>query len=235
MTEIIEQVNAVTRPKLMPKKTWTREPTLEELTLIPDMEEEYIRARALFERYDNRAKDQINQNTDPIAPDVYVKWLRTATHRYTSRNAEIDIGERPKLMVQEAVMAGLGYMNPPRHGEMPLTVAPHGERVHNGARGFVADGDRVHLHHTPHFGRVSMHTTRNQAISVGIGDQVHLALHLAHNRCRVPKTNLQQVNSDFDFIKPHMEARGYTELEVERARQEAHDRNDDLGLYRGGK
>jgi len=235
MRDTIEVASDVSRPKLMPNKMWSRSPTHKEANSIPALEEEYARERELFERYDIRAKGRDNKNDDPIAPDVYIKWLQTATYRYMMRNAEMDVSLRTKMRVHESVLAGLGYFNePPRHGEVALTVAPHGDRVGGEQRGFVANGPRVQLHHTPAHESVAMELLRNEAISVGIGEGVHKALHAMRDSQRPYKTRWQQVEGDFDFLKPRMEARGYKGQEVERARAKAHDLNNDLGLYRRG-
>jgi hypothetical protein len=236
MEQSVELSSDVSRPKLMLKKEWSRTPNTKEAGLILQMEEEYIQARALFERYDVRAKNSYNQNPEPIAPNVYLKWLYTATYQYAMRNAEVDLNVRRNMKVQEAVFAGLGDIKTqPNHGEVPLTVGPYEWRVKGEDRGFVADGDRVHLHHTPAHGSISSVIDRNRAISVGIGDGIHKALHVMRDQRRPYETRFEQVEGDFDFIKRKMEARGYRGRQVEYAREKVHDLNDDLGLYRGGR
>jgi hypothetical protein len=220
------QVNAdVSRPRLMPKKSWVRAPTPEEAENIPKMEAKYLAARQRFEAFDARARESWNQNPAPIAPDVYLKWLRTATRRYNERNAERD-----------PTLAGLGHIDsPPRHGEVGLTVAPHEERITGDDRGFDTDGNRVHLHHMPKFESLAEEIEYDKAISVGIGDRTHFHLHKIRDPQRVNETRAEQVDADFAFLLPRLLARGYTEREIARAREKTHDLNNDLGIYRGGR
>jgi hypothetical protein len=233
MVEILEPVSNITRPKLMPNKAWTRNPSADEATIIPLWEEHYIRARATFERHDARAKGSYNKNTAPIAPDMYLRWLRSATQQYDQRNSERDPALRDAMRVTKATLAGLGFIDgPSRHGEVPLTVAPHYWRVKGENRGYVSDGDRVHMHHTPKYESVARDVEYNNAISIGLGERLHFHLHKLRDARRPYETRRQQVDGDIDFVSPHMHARGYTAREVERAREKAHDLNDDLGLYR---
>ena len=234
MDAMVTTNNGVTSPRMMPNRTWARALTREEVALIPQLEESYVKARTLFERSDIRARGIYPQDSAPIMPDIYAKWLRTATHQYTRSNAESDVRLREELQVQAAQLAGIGNATI-AHGEVPLTVAPHCQRAKGLLRGFVADGDRIHMHHTPAYESVAADILHHEAISVGIGDEVHKRLHHARDWRRDFETRPQQVEGDFDFIKPHMEARGYTAREIARAREKAHDLNNDLGLYRGGK
>ena len=236
MSDISEQVGDITRPRLMPRKAWTRSPTAEEAEVITKWEARYIEARATFERYDAQAKDSYNLNPAPIAPDRYLHWLRTATRRYNERNAERDPPLRHEMRVVRATLVGLGHIDsPPRHGEVALTVGPHKERVRGEWRGYVTDGDRVHLHHLPKYESLDGEIEYEKAISLGIGDHLHTVLHKKRDPKRANETRRQEVDADIDFIAPHMQARGYTQREIAAAREKAHDMNNDLGLYRGGK
>lgn len=204
--------------------------------MIPEAEKQYIHARTQFERYDIRAKGIYNQDATPIAPDAYLRWLHTATHQYAVCNAKTDVTLRPIMRVQASILAGLGYLDAePRHGEVALTVAPHWQRVEGAARGYAADGDRVHMHHSPSYESVAQDINYHEAISVGIGDALHQALHVARDPRRPYETRQQQVDGDFDFVAPRMEARGYAAREIAAAREKAHDMNNDLGLYRHGR
>ncbi len=236
VNDFAQPMSDITRPKLMPRKAWTRPPTEEEAEVIAKFEARYVKARATFERYDAGAKDSYNLNPAPIAPDRYLHWLRTATRRYNERNAEHDPALRKEMKVMRATLAGLGHIDgPPRHGEVALTVAAHRDRVRGERRGFVTDGDRVHLHHVPKFESLLDEIEYERATSVGIGDRLHAHLHKRRDPQRVVETRRAQVDGDMDFITPHMMARGYTQLEIQRAREKAHDLNSDLGVYRGNR
>jgi hypothetical protein len=236
MRNLVEPVSDVTRPKLMPRKSWSHPPTPEEAQVIPLWEEKYITARTVFERRDDRAKGSYNQNPDPITPAVYLKWLRDATKLYNERNAEYDPSLLERMKVNKATLAGLGFIDgPSRHGEEALTVAPHYWRVKREERGFDGSGQRLHGHHTPHFVSIAGDIEYEKAVSVAIGERTHKWLHKARDPRRAYEKRRQQVDGDFDFVAPHMLARGHTAMEIELAREKAHDLNNDLGLYRGGR
>lgn len=232
MLDLHTSPDHLARPNLMPNQVWARALTTDEYTAIGTWEQKYLAARSIFERYEPSAKGSYDQFRGAIAPDQYLRWLREATYRYTERNTERFPHLGREHTITKTVLAACGYVqHPPRHGEVALTVAPHRTRVRGDNRGRVTDGDRVHLHHTPKFEHISGKVRYGNAISVGIGDALHQRLHRARDSKRPSETLAEQVHGDFDFIRPHMLARGYTPEEVWEARQAAHILNIELGLY----
>jgi hypothetical protein len=238
MSDLAEPVSDVTRPRLMPRKAWKRPPSAEEADIIPLWEEKYIKARARFEKYDDRAKGNYSQNPMPITPKTYLKWLRTATRHYSEWVAQKDPRILKQMRVMKATLAGLGHIDhPPMHGEIALTVDEHGQRVKGEDRGRTANGERLDAHHTPPYGEWAKEfgLSRNATTSVAIGEDLHAELHQERDPQRPNETLFEQVNGDFKLIKQRMEQHGYQAGAVALAREKAHDLNYDLGIYRGGR
>lgn len=219
-------------PRLMRGLQWSHPPTFEESEVITDWEERYLHARVQFEERDPQTKGRRNPFEGTISPEVYLRWLRTATQRYEERNAEHDPSLRRRLEVTHSALAGYGIIaHPPRHGEVALTVGRHGDRVRGDTRGYTPDGWRVHLHHTPKYEYLRGTIEYHDAISVGIGDDLHQQLHKIRDPQRTGETRFQEVTRDFDFIRQGMLTRGYTHREVMEAREKTHELNDALGIY----
>lgn len=220
------------KPNLMPNQVWARPLTEDEHVAIGEWEDRYIEARGLFEAHDARAKDSFDQFKGAIDPDQYLKWLRQATYRYMRRNEEhLPPHLQTDTKILRTELVGLSDVKHPRHGEVALTVARHGDRITGSGRGRITDGDRVHLHHTPTVWSIKGKVTATDATSVGIGDGLHRQLHQARDVSRLQETLAEQVDGDFDWLRPRMIARGYTMHEVWRARERAHQLNAELGLY----
>lgn len=233
-----EQTNRLHGPNLMPNRRWSREPTSTEREMADLWEDKYFVARCFFEG--DKARTDLLFDTAAgfdIAPDRYIHWLRDSYHQFMRCN----VAENPRMArayTEECRRANAaGYMVPGQQpealGAVALSVGRYGDRVFGPGRGFDSRGVRLDLHHSPH--DTMSHLHRGDGTAIAIAEDVHKFLHRVRDRHRVRENTYDNVTNDFELLLRELAPRGYTERQIKQAREQVHERNEALGVYKGTK